>query len=125
MSAATSSTLRATSNSNFPAINAIGKLVPANGTSVQVTGNGSALKVGGVASFTRSGVAHITGTSVTVDVAGGLTATSHVLATMQTTTAANVSVKSATPSTSTGRVTITLTAAAPAGGVDVGWFVFG
>jgi hypothetical protein len=78
-----------------------------------------------VSTFTRSGVAHITGTSVAVDVPGGLSATSHVLATMQTTTSANVSVKSASPSTATGKVTITLTAAAPAGGLDVAWLVFG
>jgi hypothetical protein len=122
---AMNATVRATSNSAFPAINAVGKPVPANGTTVPLAGNAAALKVSGVLSHTRSGVAHITGTSLAVDVPGGLTASSHVLATMQTTTAANVTVKSATPSTSTGKVTITLSAAAPAGGVDVGWFVFG
>jgi hypothetical protein len=122
---ATNATVRATSNSAFPAINAVGKLVPANGTTVPVTGNASALRVSGVLTHTRSGVAHITGTSLAVNVPGGLSATSFVLATMQTTTGANVGVKSATPSSATGKVTITLTAAAPAGGVDVGWFVVG
>ena len=123
--AATNPAVRATSNSTNPAINAVGKLVLANGSSVLVAGNGPALKVNGVSTFTRSGVVHVSGTSVTVDVAGGLTSTSHVLATMQTTTAAAVSVKSASPSSSTGKITITLTAAAPAGGVDVAWLVFG
>ncbi len=124
-SAATTPAIRATSNSPNPAVNAIGKVVPANGTSVLVAGNAAALKVNGVSTFTRSGVAHITGTTLAVDVPGGLSSASHVLATMQTTTAASVSVKSATPSTATGKVTITLTAAAPAGGVDVAWLVFG
>ena len=123
--AATNPAIRATSNSNNPAVNAVGKLVLANGTSVLVAGNGPALKVNGVSTFTRSGVVHISGTSMAVDVAGGLTSSSHVLATMQTTTAANVSVKSASPSSATGKITITLTAAAPAGGVDVAWLVFG
>jgi hypothetical protein len=44
---------------------------------------------------------------------------------MQTTTATNVGVKSATPNAATGKVTITLTAAAPSGGINVAWFVLG
>ena len=44
---------------------------------------------------------------------------------MQTTTGANVGVKSATPNPTTGAITITLTAAAPASGITVAWFVVG
>jgi hypothetical protein len=61
-------------------------------------------------------------------VAGGLTSTAYVLATMQTVVAANVSVKAAVPilsGTNKGKVQIYLTANAPAGGVKVAWFVFG
>ena len=61
----------------------------------------------------------------TAVVAGGLAASSLVLTTMQTTTTAAVGVKSATPNPTTGRISITLTAAAPAGGIKVAWFVVG
>jgi hypothetical protein len=123
---ATAPTLKSTSGSAQPAVQAIGKVVPVS-TAVPVAGNAAALNVRGVASFTRSNVATVPAgaTSVVVNVQGGLTATSHVLATMQTTTAANVGVKSATPNTATGKITIRLTAAAPTGGISVAWFVFG
>jgi len=118
--------LKSTSGSAQPAVQAIGKVVPVS-TAVPVAGNAAALNVAGVASFTRSNVATVpaAATSVVVNVPGGLTATSHVLATMQTTTAANVGVKSATPNSATGKITIRLTAAAPTGGISVAWFVFG
>jgi hypothetical protein len=107
------------------AVHAVGCVVLANGTTVPLTGAGRALNVYGVASFSRSGLVHIADPDVTVDVPGGLSLTSHVLATMQTTTSADIAVKSAIPTTSKGRITITLTAPAPPGGVDVAWFVFG
>lgn len=58
-----------------------------------------------------------------VTVPGGLTATSHVLATLQTNTG-TVAVRAAVPNTSTGKITIYFTASAPVG-TKVAWFVFG
>jgi hypothetical protein len=63
------------------------------------------------------------GTSLLISVPGGLTAASHVLATLQT-VAGNVSVKAAIPNTATGKVTILFTGTVPVG-TKVAWFVFG
>jgi hypothetical protein len=87
---------------------------------------GTALVVGGKATFTRTGVLTIPAgktLATTAAVPGGLSASSHVLATMQTATAAAIAVKAAVPKA--GRITIYLTGKAPAGGVKVAWFVFG
>jgi hypothetical protein len=80
-----------------------------------------------VAAFTRSGVTTIAaGTaSVVASVPGGLTAASHVLATIQGAPAGAISVKSVAPTTATGKITIYLTEDAPAGGITVAWFVLG
>ena len=123
---ATLPTVKSISASAQPAVQATGKVVPLGGA-VAAAGNDAALSVQGVATFTRSNVATVPATAavVVVNVPGGLGATSHVLATMQTTTASNIGVKSATPDPATGKITITLTAAAPAGGITVAWFVFG
>jgi len=104
--------------------------VIAAGGAIALAGNAAALDVKGKSTFSRSGVVTIaagatSNAAAPVAVAGGLTAASHVLATMQTTTATNIGVKSATPNAGTGKITITLTAAAPAGGIVVAWFVFG
>ena len=95
--------------------------------SVPVAGNGPALTVQGVASFTRSGVASVlAGTSsIVVNVPGGLTAASHVLATAQT-NLGTLSVRAAVPNTTTGKITIYLSGSVPASqSFSVGWFVFG
>jgi hypothetical protein len=122
--AATLPAVQATSAAAVPAVQATGKAVPTSG-SVPVAGNAAALKVVGVASFTRSGVATFTtaGTSILVDVPGGLSATSNVLATLQTNTG-TVAVRAAVPNTVTGKITIYLTASV-AVGTKVAWFVFG
>jgi hypothetical protein len=96
------------------------------GIGVQATStHGTALEVGGKATFTRSGVATLSAaaTSVTVTVAGGLTSTSHVLATLQTDTG-TIAVRAAVPDASNGKVTIYFTASAPKN-TKVAWFVFG
>jgi hypothetical protein len=89
-------------------------------------GTGLALDVHGRAQFTRSGLVSLSaaGTSVTTPaVPGGLTANSHVLATVQT-DVGTVAVRAAVPHTTTGKITIHLTAQAPAG-TEVAYFVFG
>jgi hypothetical protein len=123
---ATNPTVVASSASAQPAVRAVGKGVPVSG-SVPLAGNAAALGVQGVATFTRSGVANVPAgsSSVQVNVPGGLSAASHVLATMQTATGVTIAVKSATPNAGTGKITIALTANAPGGGVQVAWFVFG
>jgi hypothetical protein len=100
--------------------------VPVSG-SVPLAGNAAALAVQGVATFTRTGVANVPAgsSSVQLNVPGGLSAASHVLATMQTATGVDIAVKSATPNAGTGKITIALTRNAPGGGVQVAWFVFG
>jgi len=113
-----------TAGSRQPAILTTG--VPVlRGPKVPVPGNGTALAVRGVASFTRSGVVTLGGRakSAIVAVPGGLTASSHVLATMQTNTG-TVGVRAAVPNPATGKVTIYLTGTAPKG-TKVAWFVFG
>jgi hypothetical protein len=88
----------------------------------------SALDALAPARFNRSGLLTIpagTNNALTTAVPGGLTASSHVLATMQTATSTNIGVKSATPNPSTGQIAITLTTNAPSGGIVVAWLVFG
>ena len=105
------------------AIQAKGSPVPASGR-VPVAGNGAALDVVGVATFQRSGAVTLLAAAhaVEVDVPGGLSAASNVLATVQSNTA--VGVRSAVPHPLTGKVTIHFNAMAPAG-TKVAWFVFG
>ncbi len=116
--------LKSTSGSGQPALQAIGKAVAANGTTVRVAGNAAALNVAGVAAFTRSNVVSMTTASTVVSVPGGLTAASHVLATMQTKLATTPQILAAVPNAATGKITIYLSAA-PASAVNVAWFVFG
>jgi hypothetical protein len=113
-----------TSGSRQPAISTSGVPV-VRGPKVPVPGNGAALAVQGVASFTRSGTVTLAGKarSAVVAVPGGLTASSHVLATMQTNTGV-IGVRAAVPNTATGKVTIYLTGTAPKG-AKIAWFVFG
>ena len=66
----------------------------------------------------------MTTVSVLVSVPGGLTAASHVLATMQTKLATTPQIVAAVPNAATGKITIYLSAA-PASAVNVAWFVFG
>lgn len=120
--------LKALSAGTGPAVQATGKTVPVSG-SVPIAGNGAALNVQGVASFTRSGVVTLAaaGTSVLVPVPGGLKGTSHVLATVQAlalTTPGSIGVLSAFPNPATGKVTINFTGTAPKN-TEVAWFVFG
>jgi hypothetical protein len=126
--AATAPAVQATSVATVPAVRATGKTVGVSG-SVPVAGNGAALTVQGVAAFTRSGVMTVppAAASVVVNVPGGLSAASHVLATCQTHVAsgAQPQIQAAVPNAATGKITIYLAAAAPAGGVAVAWFVFG
>jgi hypothetical protein len=86
---------------------------------------GTALQVEGIVKFNRSGVTSLetAGTSVLVTVPGGLTNTSHVLATLQT-NHGTLSVRAAVPNSSTGKIAIYFTASAPVG-TKVAWFVFG
>jgi hypothetical protein len=112
------------SGNRHPAIAATG--IPVlGGKGVAAGGNGAALAVAGVAAFTRSGAVTLGGraSSVIVAVPGGLTASSHVLATMQTNTG-TIGVRAAVPNTATGKVTIYLTGTAPKG-TKIAWFVFG
>jgi len=103
-----------------------GEGLSTSGVGVRASSPGTALQVNGAAQFTRSGVATLSAaaTSVVVTVLGGLKATSHVLATLQTDGAVGLAVRAAVPNTSTGKVTIYFTESAPAG-TKVGWFVFG
>ena len=123
-SLSTGPTANVTSGSRHPAIAATG--IPVlRGPKVTAAGNGAALAVAGVASFTRSGTVTLAGRakSAVVAVPGGLTASSHVLATMQSNTGA-IGVRAAVPNTATGKVTIYLTGTAPKG-AKIAWFVFG
>jgi hypothetical protein len=123
--AATTPTVQAISAASVPAVKATGKAIAANGATVPLAGNGAALTVQGIASFTRSGVKTLSAaaSSVTVQVPGGLTAASHVLATLQTHTG-TVAVQAAVPNASNGTVIIYFNAIAPIG-TKVAWFVFG
>jgi hypothetical protein len=112
------------SGNKHPAIAATG--IPVfRGKAVAAAGNGAALAVFGVAAFTRSGAVTLAGraSSVVVAVPGGLTASSNVLATMQSNTGA-IGVRAAVPNLATGKVTIYLTGTAPKG-AKIAWFVFG
>jgi hypothetical protein len=118
------SAVTVTGGSRHPAILTTG--IPVlRGRGVPVPGNGPALAVQGVASFTRSGTVTLGGRakSAIVAVPGGLTASSHVLATMQTRTGA-IGVQAAVPNPATGKVTIYLTGTAPKG-AKIAWFVLG
>lgn len=113
----------------------IGVLAQApDGTALQVDGTSTfsdtatfsgKAKFSSVATFTRSGVATLSAaaTSVLVTVPGGLTSTSHVLATMQT-NHSTLAVRAAVPDTANGKVNIYFTESAPVG-AKVAWFVFG
>lgn len=105
-----------------PAVRATGKVIP-TGTGVAVAGNAAALDVKGRATFSRSGVVTFGGTFAVVDVPGGLTATSHALAMLQT-NSGTLAVRAVVPAPSTGKITIYLTGNA-ASSVTVAWFVFG
>jgi hypothetical protein len=120
----TRSAVTVTAGSRHPAILTTGTPV-FRGPRVPAPGNGPALAVQGVASFTRSGAVTLGGKakSVTVAVPGGLTASSHVLATMQTNTG-TIGVRAAVPNLATGKVTIYLTGTAPKD-TKIAWFVFG
>jgi hypothetical protein len=94
-----------------------------------LNGNGNALDVHGRTTFTRSGILTIANKNngLTGAVPGCLTGTSHVLATMQS-NSGTLAVRAAVPITTganAGRIQIFLTGNAPAGGVKVGWVVFG
>jgi hypothetical protein len=124
-STAASGTLRV-AGSVGPAVQATGQPVPAGGA-VAAAGHGSALRVEGVAAFTRSGTAAIfaPSRSIEVPVAGGLTNASHVLAMAQTLNAdGQCYVVAARPNPTTGRITIYLNGP-PAYAIKVAWFVFG
>lgn len=89
---------------------------------------GTALHVNGPAIFSRSGLVTIKAPakSASVVVAGGLATTSLVLATLQN-SIAGVSVASAVPNPSTGKITINLNKAPPSTSptAKVAWFVLG
>lgn len=122
----TAPAVKATSGSVQPALQATGKAVPATVATgpVPVAGNAAALSVTGVASFSRSNVVTMTTASLAVAVPGGLTAQSHVLATMQTKLATTPQIVAVVPNPATGKITIYLSAA-PTSPVVVAWFVFG
>ena len=125
--AATAPTLQSQSSSAEAAVRAMGKTIAAGGA-VAAAGNGAALDVRGVASFAveqrRELVADQRATSVVVNVPGGLTSTSHVLATVQT-NLGTVAVRAVAPNAGNGKVTIYLTRAAPGGHEGRVLFVFG
>ena len=100
----------------------------ASGTGVYAAStSGDALAVNGKTTFTRSGSVSITGAakSAVVTVVGNVTATSLVLAILQT-NKAGVWVANAVPNVPAGKITITLNVAPGAGHtVKVAWFVIG
>jgi hypothetical protein len=89
---------------------------------------GTALNVNGPTVFSRSGLVTIKAPakSASVTVAGGLATTSLALATLQN-SIAGVSVASAVPNASTGKITINLNKAPPSTSptAKVAWFVLG
>lgn len=114
-----------------PGVRAVGRFIPAS-TGVG-SGNAAALDVRGRAAFTRSGLLTIpagANNAFTGLVAGGLFSSSRVLATIQE-NKGTVTVRAAVPITAgpnKGKIQIILTGAvpaSPAGGLKVGWFVFG
>lgn len=115
-----------------PGVRATGKFVPASpGVGA---GFATALEVYGRVAFNRSGLLTIPAgatNAFTGLVAGGLFATSRVLATIQE-NKGTVTVRAAVPITAAGpnkgKIQIILTGAvpaSPAGGLKVAWFVFG
>ncbi|MGQ0831478.1 MAG: hypothetical protein ACT4OV_07360 [Microthrixaceae bacterium] len=123
-SAAAAPTLAVVARSGQPALTATGKAVGVNGTTVAAPGHGPALNVAGVIALSRSGTYTLPGTaaSVSLRVAGGLSASSTAFATVQSNSP--VGVRAAVPEPAIGKVTIYFTAQAPAG-TKVAWFVVG
>jgi hypothetical protein len=77
--------VKAISGSNQRAMKAVGRQIPAGGP-VSTPGNNAALAVEGVATFSSSGVASVTGSpasSIVVNIAGHVTSHTAVLATIQ------------------------------------------
>jgi hypothetical protein len=117
------------SNGTGPGVRAQGRAVFAS--SGVGAGRAAALEVLGRAAFTRSGVITVPGgaaNAITDLVPGGLLASSHVLATVQE-NKGTIGVRAAVPMVAAGpnkgKIQVFLTGTAPAGGVKVGWFVFG
>ncbi|MGQ0830217.1 MAG: hypothetical protein ACT4OV_00895 [Microthrixaceae bacterium] len=104
---------------------ATGRPVPAGGA-VALAGNGPALSVRGIASFTRSGrfTFPVGAQTFSVDVPGGVTAKSIVLATLQN-VSTGATIKTASRNASTGKITVTLLSPAPPFPYTpiVGWLV--
>jgi hypothetical protein len=123
--------LSVTNTSSGTAVGAVGRPIVAGG-SIAAPGNGPALEVQGVATFSRSGVIEFTtqGASVVeVAVPGGLKESSHVLALAQnltTTSGQEIQhVVAAEPNVATGKVNIYLRGNNPGVSVKIAWFVFG
>jgi hypothetical protein len=115
--------VKAISGSIQPAIKAVGRVVPAGGP-VSTPGNNTALDVEGVVTFSRSGVASVTGNpanSIVVNIAGHVTSHTAVLATIQGVVAHGLSVQSVQTNGTNGTATIYFTAPAPVG-TKVAWF---
>lgn len=114
-----------------PAVQATGQTVPAGGA-VSAAGNGPALSVQGVATFTRSGtVGMIAVSSIDVSVPGGMTKTSKAFAVVQSIPQPSVNgtfeqpmVIAVHPTPETGKLTIYLDRR-PDYAVKVAWFVIG
>jgi hypothetical protein len=123
--AATNPAVSATSGSNSAAVRATGFVVPVS-ASVPVAGNAAALEVHGVAFFSRSGSVTLAAaaSSVVVNVPGGLTHVSNVLATLQGVVAGALTVQSVAADVTNGSIRIYFTGTAPAG-TRVAWFIFG
>jgi hypothetical protein len=101
-----------------------GTTATAGGVGVQAanTGGGTALKVVGKASFSRSGVLTLSSSAASVQKTGvALTASSYVLATLQTHTT-GLSVEAAVPNPGASAIRVYFSKTAPAG-TRVAWFV--
>jgi len=114
--------IASTSSSRQAAIEATGMPVEAGGT-VAAAGNGPALSVQGVAAFSRSGIATVPAGQrvVTVNVPGGLSASSGAIALQQGNGAL---VGAAVPDPATGTLAI-WTIGPRTFPSNVAWFVFG
>jgi hypothetical protein len=112
-SAASGGALSVSSASDGPAVRATGRPVPAGGP-IAAAGNGPALTVDGVASFSRSGrfTFPVGQSTATVDVPGGMTSKSVVFASLQNPVEIGASIKRASRNATTGKITITLSHAA-------------
>jgi hypothetical protein len=100
-----------------------GESVSGTGVSAQST-TGTALKVEGVAAFSRSGLVKVAAAKSAVTVTGvALSASSLVLATLQN-SLPGVSVEAVVPNVTKGSFQIILSEAVPAGSkAKVAWFV--